>query len=172
MTDTNIQPISNQEFDMGWIIKHSIIGGVIVAVVFAVAEMILNALFGSGGLLMPFKAFASVPLGIPPPEIPLSTALPVGLIFHLIYTVILVFIFIVIWANVSALRSSPIVTVVAASVYGIITWAVGVNVLAPAFGRPWFAAAPQVLPFIYHAVFFGMMLGLYLVWAARQPRTA
>ena len=172
MTDTNILQLSNQEFDMGWIIKHAIIGGLIVAVVFAVAEMILNALFGSGGLLMPFKAFASVPLGIPPPEIPLSTALPVGLIFHLVYTVVLVLIFIVIWAKVPVLRSSPIVTVVAASVYGIITWVVGILVLAPALGRPWFAAAPQVLPFIYHAVFFGMMLGLYLVWAARQPRTA
>ena len=39
MTDTNIAQLSKQEFDMGWIVKHAIIGGLIVAVVFAVAEI-------------------------------------------------------------------------------------------------------------------------------------
>ena len=49
MTDTSILQLSNQEFDMGWIIKHTIIGGLIVAAVFAGAEMILTVLTGSGG---------------------------------------------------------------------------------------------------------------------------
>ncbi len=167
----DITQLSNQEFNTGWIIKHGIIGGLVVAVVFAAAEMIITALTG-GSLWMPFKAFASVPLGVPPPEIPLSTAIPIGLGFHLIYTIILVLAFIVIWAKIPVLRSSSIVTVIAATAYGIIVWVVGILILAPATGRPWFAAQPQVLPFIYHAVFFGMMLGLYLVWAARQPRSA
>ena len=170
MSNTASSQESIQEFNTGWIIKHGIIGGVIVAIVFAVAEMIATALTG-GSLWMPFQAFASVPLGTPPPKIPLSTAIPVGLIFHVIYTVGITVIFIFIWAKVSALRSSPTATVIAATVYGIIVWVVGILVLAPATGRPWFAEQPQVLPFIYHAFFFGTALGLYLVWAARQPRT-
>lgn len=102
MSSTASSQESIQEFNTGWIIKHGIIGGVIVAIVFAVAEMIATALTG-GSLWMPFQAFASVPLGTPPPKIPLSTAIPVGLIFHLIYTVGITVIFIFIWAKVSAL---------------------------------------------------------------------
>lgn len=171
MSNSASSPESIQEFNTGWVIKHGIIGGIVVAIVFAVAEMIATALTG-GSLWMPFQAFASVPLGTPPPKIPLGTAIPVGLIFHVIYTVGLSVVFILIWAKVSVLRTSPTATVGAAAVYGIIAWVVGILVLAPALGRPWFAEQPQALPFIYHLIFFGVALGLYLVWAARQPRTA
>ena len=162
---------SAQVSSTGWAVRHGIIGGAITGIVFALAEMVGSVLTG-GAFLMPLKAFASVPLGIEPPAIPLGTAIPVGLVFHMALSIVLGVIFALLVANVAALRGSPAVLVVAASVYGIAIWVLNFFVIAPAIGRPWFLEAPMLLQFIYHTFFYGAALGLYLVGALHRARSA
>jgi uncharacterized membrane protein YagU involved in acid resistance len=118
---------------------------------------------------MPLRAFASVPLGIESPQIPLSTAVPVGTAFHMGLSNVLGVIFALLVANFSALRRSPGVLVLAAIVYGRVIWLLNFFVIAPAIGRPWFTEARMLHQFIYHAFFFGAVLGAYLVWRYREP---
>ncbi len=147
--------------DMGWVVRHGIIGGIVAGLVFAVAEMIGSVLMGDQ-LLAPLSAFASVPIGQPPPEIDMSTALVVGPLWHLLLSVIYAVVFAVAVQMVPALRSSTAAIVVAATVWGTVLWAVNFYVVAPAIGRPWFTMAPVIPQFIFHAFFYGTVLGLYL----------
>jgi uncharacterized membrane protein YagU involved in acid resistance len=165
-------PGGEHELDTGWGVKQGIIGGVIAGITFVLAEMIGSAVVAGNPFIMPLKAMASVPIGTPPPEIPTGTAIPVGLIFHMLLSIVLGIIFALIVTNVAALRSSPTVLVIAASVYGIIVWLVNFYILAPLIGRPWFTEIPPVPQFVYHTFFFGTVLGLYLAWALPRPRTA
>ena len=158
-----------QESRTGWAVKHGIIGGLIVAVIFAIAEGVGSVLIDGKGFLMPLVAFSSIPLGTPPPQIMPSVGIPVGLIFHLFYTALLAVIGTLIIVNVPALHRTSTITVIAAAVYGTLAWVVGLYIVAPAIGRPWFAQTPPVQQFVYHTFFFGALLGLYI---ARQLRTA
>ena len=154
--------------DMGWALKQGAIGGLIAGVTFAMAEM-LGAYFISGNpFIMPLKMMASVPLGTPPPEIAMGTALSLGVVFHLVFSVVLGMIFAALVAKIPAQQASSTMLVVAASVYGTITWVLNFYVLAPALGRPWFTQTPPIQQFVYHTLFFGTVLGLYL--ASTLPR--
>lgn len=118
---------------------------------------------------MPFKAFASVPLGTPPPDIPGGATVPIGLMFHVTFSIVLGIIYALIVVRVLILRTSPTALVIAGSVYGIVIWVLDLYVVAPALGRPWFARQPPAPTFIYHTFFSGIVLGLYLVRALREP---
>lgn len=145
----------------GWAVRHGLIGGAIAGVIFALAEMVGSAVMGMP-FLAPLQAFASLPLGIPPMEIPMDTAIPVGLISHTALSLIYGVAFALVVQNVGMLRSSASATVVAATLFGIVLWVVNFYVLAPLIGRPWFTMAPAIPQFIYHAFFYGTVLGLYL----------
>ncbi len=101
---------------------------------------------------MPLRSFASVALGIEPPQIPLSTAVPVGTAFHMELSIVLGVIFALLVANFSALRRSPGVLVLAATVYGSVIWQLNFFVIAPASGQPWFTEAPMLLQLIHHVL--------------------
>ncbi len=161
---------STEELDSNWAIKQGIIGGFIASITFAMAEMLGAALLGGGSPFMPLKMMASIPLGTPPPEIALGTAILVGTIFHLIFSAVVGVIFALIVVNVAALRTSPMALIVAATVYGAILWPLNFYLLAPLIGRPWFTETPPVQQFVYHAFFFGTVLGLYLMWALPNQR--
>ena len=97
---------------------------------------------------MPLRAFASVPLGIEPPQIPLSTAVPVGTAFQMGLSIVLGVIFALLVANFSALRRFSGVLVLAATVYGSVIWLLNFFVIAPASGQPWFTEARMPLQVI------------------------
>ncbi|MDQ3690207.1 MAG: hypothetical protein M3406_09275 [Chloroflexota bacterium] len=145
----------------GWAIRHGLIGGAIAGIIFALAEMFGSVLMGMP-FLAPFQAFASLALGIPPPDIPLGTAIPVGTVAHMLLSVIYGVAFAFAVQNLALLRTSPPATIIAATLFGIALWFVNFNILAVPIGRPWFAEAPAIPQFIYHAVFFGPPLGLYI----------
>lgn len=142
-----------------WAIKHGVIGGIISGITFAIAEMIGGSVIDGSPLFMPLKAFASIPIGKEPPKIAWATAVPVGVTFALIV------------AYLPVLRVSPVILVVAASVYGFLLWLINFFVLAGAIGRPWFKGAPKGEQFVYHTIFYGTVLGLYLVAVMRRERT-
>ncbi len=153
------------DHDIGWAVKHGAIGGVIAGIIFAMAEMLGSRFISGNPFIMPLKAIASVPLGTPPPEIATSTAIPVGLITHVLFAALFGIVFAVLVSRIEPLRTSKAVLVVAASLYGTIMWLVNFYVIAPAAGRPWFTDTPPVQQFVYHTFFYGTVLGLYLVSA-------
>lgn len=148
-------------------LKLGIAGGIIAGTTFALAEMIGSALLG-GDLLAPFQAFASVALGTPPPEIPLSTAIPVGLVVHAIFSIGFGLVFAAIWAALPQLRSAAMATLVAGTAFGALLWAVNFYLVAPLIGRPWFAEAPPIPQFVYHAFFYGTVLTIPFVALVRK----
>ncbi len=155
-----------------WAVKHGVIGGIIGGITFALAEMIGGKIVSGSPLVMPLKVIASIPIGDMPPKIATSTAIPVGLITHMVMSMIFGVIFALIVAYVPMLRVSPIVTVAAASVYGLLLWLINFYVLAPAISRPWFTTAPKGQQFVYHTFFFGTVYGLYLLAVMLRERSA
>ena len=152
---------SLRQSNTAWAVRHGVTGGAVAGVLFALAAMVGSLLTG-GEALMPRRAFASVLLGIELPQMPLSTAVLVGTVFHMGLSIVL-------GVNFSALRRSAGVLVLAATVYGSVIWLLNFFVIAPAIGRPWFTEAPMLLQVIYQAFFFGAMLGVYLSWRDREP---
>ncbi len=153
-----------------WAIKHGVIGGAIGGIIFAIAEMIGGSVIDGSPFFMPLKAFASIPIGKEPPKIAWATAVPVGVISHMVLSIIYGVIFALIIAYLPMLRVSPVLLVVAASVYGFLLWLINFFVVAGAISRPWFKMAPRGEQFVYHTIFYGTVLGLYLVAVMRRER--
>ncbi len=158
-----------EETGTTWAIKHGVIGGLVAGTIFLIAEMIGSVLLG-GELLGPFQAFASIPLGQMPPEIAIATAVPVGLITHAVLSVLYGVVFAFAVVSFPALHRSTIMLLVAGTVYGILLWILNFFILPNVIGRPWFAMAPQVPQFVYHAIFWGTVLGAY--FSTRRPAGA
>jgi hypothetical protein len=127
----------------GWAVKHGVIGGAIAGIVFALAEMVGSVLMGMP-FLMPFQLFASIPLGIPPMDIALGTAIPVGTVAHMLLSIIYGVVFALAVQNIALLRTSGPATIIAATLFGIALWFVNINVLAVPLGRPWFTMGPPI----------------------------
>ncbi|MDQ6908966.1 MAG: hypothetical protein M3176_19270 [Chloroflexota bacterium] len=153
-----------------WAVKQGIIGGIVAGIIFAIAEMIGGSVIDGNPFFMPLKAFASLPLGKKPPTIAWATAIPVGVISHLVLAIIYGVIFALIVAYLPMLRDSPVMIVIAASLYGFLLWLINFFVLAGAIGRPWFKMLPKGEQFVYHTFFYGTVLGLYLVAVMRRDR--
>ncbi len=153
-----------------WAVKHGVIGGSIAGIVFAIAEMIGGSVIDGSPFFMPLKAFASIPIGKEPPKIAWATAVPVGVISHMVLSIIYGVVFALIVAYLPMLRVSPVLLVVAASVYGFLLWLINFFVLPGAISRPWFKMAPKGEQFVYHTIFYGTVLGLYLVAVMRRER--
>ncbi len=153
-----------------WAIKHGVIGGIIGGIIFAIAEMIGGSVIDGNPFFMPLKAFASIPIGKEPPKIAWATAVPVGVISHMVLSIIYGVIFALIIAYLPMLRVSPVLIVVAAAVYGFLLWLINIFVVAGAISRPWFKMAPKGEQFVYHTFFYGAVLGLYLVAVMRRER--
>ncbi|MGI8687484.1 MAG: hypothetical protein ACR2M3_02800 [Thermomicrobiales bacterium] len=149
--------------DVRWAVTNGVIGGIMSGIIFAIAEILGGHWISGDPYIMPFKAYASLPLGRMPPTIATSTAIPVGLITHLILSILFGIIVALIISSISALRTAPVVTVIAATVFGFVLWIVNFYVLVPLINRPWFKMAPAGQQFFYHTFFFGTVLGLYLM---------
>ncbi len=154
-----------------WAVKHGVIGGIIAGIIFAIAEMIGGSVIDGSPFFMPLKAFASIPIGKEPPKIAWATAVPVGVISHMALSIIYGVIFALIIAYLPMLRVSPVLIVVAAAVYGFLLWLINFFALPSAISRPWFKMAPKGEQFVYHTIFYGAVLGLYLVAVMRRERT-
>ncbi|CAN5432375.1 hypothetical protein BH20CHL6_BH20CHL6_11820 [soil metagenome] len=150
-----------------WAIKRGVIGGLVAGTIFLIAAMIGSVVLG-GELLAPFQAFASIPLGQMPPEIAIATALPVGLITHAVLSVIYGVAFAFAVASLPVLRGSMTNLLLAGTTYGILLFILNFLILPNIIGRPWFASAPLVPQFVYHAFFWGTVLGGYFGSQSRE----
>lgn len=152
----------------GWAVKHGLVGGVVAGVVFAMFEMLV-ALLLSGDLFAPLRSIAGIPLGGPPSQIALGTAMPVGLATHMVLSMFYGVIAAFVVSAVTWFLSSGARTVVFATVYGLLLWVVNFFVVAPLIGAAWFMSEPNQFwqGFVAHTFFFGTVLGLYLAY--REP---
>ncbi len=108
----------------GWTIRHGLIGGAIAGIIFALAEMVGSVLMGMP-FLAPFQAFASLALGIPPMDIPLGTAIPVGTIAHMLLSMIYGVAFAFAVQNIALLRTSLPATIIAATLFVVLSSTAG-----------------------------------------------
>lgn len=156
--------------DISALLAQGAVGGVIAGAVMGMVEMVWAAAAGMG-FWLPARMIASVPLGTMPPEIPLSTAIPVFLVTHMVLSMMFGLAFAALLALVPALRASAVATVVAASLFGLMLWLLNFYVIAPALDRPWFTDAEPIQQFVAHTFAFGAVLGLYLVAVSRRDES-
>ncbi|MFN2431692.1 MAG: hypothetical protein ABR599_02530 [Gemmatimonadota bacterium] len=156
-----------QPLGSGWAIKHGLIGGFLAGVVFAMGEMIAARLM-QGDALMPLHMIAGLPLQQDPKTIAPATAVPVGMIAHMAYSMALAAVLALVVAIVPGLRASGARTVIFATIIGFLIWPLNFYVIAPLLNAPWFATDTEpVLQFVFHTFLYGTVLGMYL--AARLP---
>ena len=148
---------------IGWWIKHGIIGGIVGGIGMMMAEMIIAALMGMDAF-MPPRMIAGMALGqrAMEPSTPLMTAAPVGLLIHMMLSIIYGLILAWLVSIIPALRSTAAV-IVAASFFGLLLWLGNFYVIAPPAGWVWFPTMPNpVQQFIAHTLGFGTVLGVYV----------
>src|SRR5919204_1443541 len=160
MATTSVEP---RRIDTGWWVKHGIIGGIVGAIGMMLAEMIIAAGMGMDAF-MPPRMIAGILLGpsAMEPSTPLMTAAPVGMLLHLVLSIIYGLIFAWIVSVVPALRST-VGVIVGASLFGLLLWLINFYVIAPPAGWGWFPTqANPVQQFVAHVFGFGTVLGVYL----------
>ncbi len=139
-------------------IIHGALGGIVAGAAMALLEMMWSAAAGNG-FWMPLQMIASVPLGRTPPEIALSTAIPVGVGTHMAFSMMFGWVL----AAIRPLRESAPAVIVAASAFGLGLWIMNFFVVAPVIGRDWFGEASMLQQFVAHTFAFGTVLGAYFV---------
>jgi uncharacterized membrane protein YagU involved in acid resistance len=145
---------------------HGIAGGIISGIIFAMAEMILNVLMGKP-FFGPLRLIGSILLGQQAlaPIYPLASAALVGLMVHMIMSMIFGLIFIYLLSAVRQLQVSTGRLLVYGSLFGLALWVVNFQILAPAL-FPQFTLVNQFWNgFFAHTFFFGTMIGGYMAIA-------
>jgi len=157
----------------GQILRHGIIGGLLAGPVFIVAEMIMNAALGKP-FFGPPRLISSIVLGKAAlmPTYSAAKAIIIGFILHFIlamlFGVITLGLFEAARAAVPRLGASPAMVLLYGAVAGCALWVIDFLTIAP-------VAFPQLTMvnqfwngFIAHTVFFGLVLGGYLVMVMRS----
>ncbi len=149
--------------------KTGMVGGLLAGLAFAVFEMIVAAIV-AGQLFGPFRMISATVLGQQAlsPQVSLATAIMVGTLVHLVYSVVAGAVFALIVAAVTAFHRTPGALVSIGGIYGLLMWLVNFYLIAPAFGWIWFPqrASQFWQGFVAHTFLYGALLGWYV--AARQ----
>lgn len=162
--------------DIGRWAKQGAIGGVIAGIVFAMFEMIMAAVLdGADAFFMPLRMIGAIVLGMKAldPGYSLLTAGVVGLMLHMMLSIVFGIIFAALVAYIPRLADSSPILLVAASVYGFALWIVNFYAIARAAHWSWFPDKTNVaVQVIAHTVMFGTALGLSLERAHARDATA
>jgi len=157
----------------GQILGHGIIGGLLAGLVFIVAEMIMNAALGKP-FFGPPRLISSIVLGKAAlmPTYSAAKAIIIGFILHftlaVLFGVITLGLFEAARAVVPRLGASPAMVLLYGAVAGCALWVINFLIIAPA-AFPQFTTVNQFWNgFIAHTVFFGLVLGGYLVMVMRS----
>jgi len=154
--------------DTDWAIRHGLIGGILAGIMFAMAEMIIVWQM-QGSFLMPMHMPASIPLQTPPALIDPVLAIPVGLVTHLLFSMLFGVVAASIVTRFPDLRRSPQATVTFGTVFGFLLMPINFFLFAQVINVPWFATeVNSSLQLTLHTVAFGTVLGLYLT--SQLPR--
>lgn len=149
-------------------VKEGIGFGLLAGAIFGAMEVVAAAAMGDPPL-MPVRMFASTVLGQSAlMETPASTAIPVGLIAHVVLSAIFGLTYGLFNAQLSDDTETSYGRQAGLGVlFGGVLWFVNFQIIAR-IAYPWFLDAPQGLQAMMHAVFFGLPLGL--MYAAGERR--
>lgn len=147
-------------------VRAGLVGGIIAGIVFAMFEMIMAAVLnGAGAFFMPLRMIGAIGLGATAldPATSLVTAGGVGLVIHMILSMMYGVVVAGVLTFAPALSRSRTSIVLVASAAGFVLWIMNFFVLAPIFGWRWFPDGQNVaVQFVAHTVMYGTVLGLLL----------
>lgn len=147
----------------GPLLLHAVTGGIIAGIVFAMAEMFINLIFGRP-FFGPLRLISSIALGAEAldPAYSLVTAAVVGLIIHMILSAIYGVIFVYLLFYAGHLSTSTGLLLVFGSLFGLALWVINFLVIAP-IAFPQFTQVDQFWNgFLAHTFFYGTVLGAYV----------
>jgi uncharacterized membrane protein YagU involved in acid resistance len=157
-----------------WWATHGIIGGVVGGVALLAYEMAVAVLLrGGASLVTPLRMIGAIVLGqgALAPTYPLAKVSAVGLVMHMMLSVLFGVVFAVIAWALPVVRESAATLVMGATMYGLLVWLLDLHVVAPLAGWGWFPAkSPPLVQLLAHTFAFGAVLGLYLDRTAFPPR--
>jgi len=171
MTTTN-PDITAARADLGQWARNGLVGGIVAGIAFALFEMIAAALLmGLPAFFMPLRSISGIILGMQAldPSFSLVTAAIVGMLIHMVLSMIYGIAFGMTVAVMPALRSSGTILIAAATAVGLGLWLVNFYLIAPAAGWVWFGNANPVVQFLAHTFFYGSVLGIYLDRVVANP---
>lgn len=157
---------TERRVDVGAWIRYGILGGIIAGITFAMFEMVMALILnGSDAFFMPLRMIGGIGLGASAmdPATSLLTAGGVGLVIHMILSMMYGVVVAGVLSLIPQLSSSRTAVLVSASVAGFGLWIVNFYVLAQVFGWTWFPNNTNALvQFVAHTFFFGTVLGFVL----------
>jgi uncharacterized membrane protein YagU involved in acid resistance len=142
---------------------YGIGSGLVAGIIFAMAEMMMNLFIGKP-FFGPLKLIGSMVLGVQAlqPSYPFATALIVGLVVHMMMSMIFGLVFIYLLAAFRQVRANIGLKLAYGLVYGAALWVINFLILAPLF-FPQFTSVDQFWNgFFAHTFFFGMMIGIII----------
>jgi len=147
-------------------VRAGVIGGIIAGIVFAMFEMIMAAaLNGSDAFFMPLRMIGGMGLGATAldPSTSLLTAGTVGLVIHMVLSMMYGLVVAGVLALVGSLTRSTSSILMVTSASGFALWIINFFVLAGLFGWRWFPDSQNIaVQFVAHTFMFGVVLGLIL----------
>lgn len=167
---------TERRIDVGAWLRYGILGGVIAGITFAMFEMIMAlVLNGADAFFMPLRMIGGIGLGKQAldPGTSLLTAGGVGLVIHMILSMMYGVVVAAVLSLIPQLSASRAAVLISASVAGFALWIVNFYVLAPAFGWTWFPNNTNAaVQFVAHTFLYGSVLGLVLDRTYFQPARA
>jgi hypothetical protein len=155
--------------DYGSWAKSGLVAGIIGGITFALFEMLVAGIL-TGNFLAPFRMISAVALGQQAltPQVSIGTAILVGALVHMVYSIVAGAVFALIVAAIPALHAGKWPIILSASVLGLVMWLVNFYLIAPAAGWMWFPqrASQFWQGFVAHTFLYGSVVGWYL--AARR----
>lgn len=138
-------------------------GGILSGIIFALAEMILNALMGKP-FFGPLRLIGSIVLGQQAlmPSYSIISAAVVGLVVHMIMSMTFGLIFVYLLAVLKQIQAPTGLLLAYGWLFGLALWVVNFLILAPVL-FPQFTRVNQFWNgFFAHTFFFGTMIGGYV----------
>jgi uncharacterized membrane protein YagU involved in acid resistance len=145
------------------LLRYGIVGGIVAGIVFALAEMFINLIFGRP-FFGPLRLISTIVLGTQAaqPGYSLVTAAIVGIVVHMIMSAVYGIVFIYLLALARQLMTPAWRIVLYGAIFGFLLWVLNFLVIAP-IAFPQFTQVDQLWNgFIAHTVFFGAVLGWYI----------
>ncbi|MCI0485850.1 MAG: DUF1440 domain-containing protein [Blastocatellia bacterium] len=154
------------------ILMHGMLLGIIAGLIFAMAEMMINALLGKS-FLDPLRLIGSMGLSTRAldPDYSFVAAGAVGLIIHLILSAIYGVIFVGMIGLTGQLNASSRAMLIYGWLFGLALWIVNFMIIAPAAFRQFTEVDQLWNGLVAHTFFFGTVLGA-LTAVSRPKRLA
>lgn len=153
----------------GWIIRQGVSYGILAGIIFAMGEMFINLFMGKD-FFGPLRLIGSMVLGTQAlmPTYSLLVAGLVGVIVHMMMSMIFGLIFFALLTVFKQRSASSLGLLVYGSIFGLLLWVINFLIIAPIL-FPQFGMVSQLWNgFFAHTFLFGSMIGLFA--AATKPK--